>query len=59
MGCASSVGVDPASSKDAPIDIFKLAKSAELTYEHKYMIRETWKFLEVSKKEIGISVYKR
>ncbi|XP_031561463.1 cytoglobin-2-like [Actinia tenebrosa] len=58
MGCSSSIDVNPAHRK-AHIDIFKMAKSCELSYEQKYLIRETWKFLEVSKREIGISVYKR
>lgn len=57
MGCESSVQVSP---NECPfLDMIKLTKSVELNYEQKYLVRETWKFLEVSKREIGISVYKR
>nr|AUV50083.1 globin-like protein [Exaiptasia diaphana] len=58
MGCTSSSN----SSSGTEIhfsDKLRHTKSADLTWEQKYLIRETWKFLENYKSEIGISVYKR
>nr|AUV50091.1 globin-like protein [Exaiptasia diaphana] len=57
MGCGSSMQVYPTNCPF--VDILKLVKSVELTYDQKYLVRETWKCLEVSKREIGVSVYKR
>ncbi|EDO44016.1 predicted protein [Nematostella vectensis] len=54
MGCGSSV----VTQGNMP-HLCGLKLECDMTYEQKYLIRETWKFLEVSKKEIGVSVYKR
>lgn len=56
MGCGHS-SVEILSSDWYFIDMDKIF--VELTSQQKYLIRETWQFLEVSKRDIGIAVYKR